>query len=78
MSNFSCIQCNKVEVSEEYTRCESCSTSHQQLVKQLDSRPKVIEKKVKEELFSIKRMRGGIECVDWISREDAINMGIKV
>ena len=73
-----CYKCNAVEVQEEFQFCPPCATSHQELAKQLDSRPRVIEKKVKEELFPIKRMRQGIECTDWISREDAFNMGIKV
>ena len=75
---FQCYKCNSAPVSEEFTRCSVCETSHQQLVKQLDSRPRTIEKKVKEELFPIKRMRGGIQCTDWIDREDAAAMGIKV
>ena len=75
---FQCYKCNAVEVQEEFQRCPPCETSHQQLVKQLDSRPRTIEKKVKEQLFPIIRMRGGIQCTDWIDREDAAAMGIKV
>ena len=75
---FTCYKCNSVPVSEEFERCPACETSHQQLAKQLDSRPKVVEKKVKEELFPIKVIRQGIKCTDWISREDANVMGIKV
>ena len=75
---YSCYKCNVSPVEEEFTRCPSCETSHQQLARQLDSRPKHIEKKVKEQLFPIKRMRQGIACTDWISREDAFNMGIQV
>ena len=75
---FNCYKCNSAPVSEEFTRCVSCETSHQQLVKQLDSRPRTIVKKIKEELFPIKKMRGGIQCTDWIDRNDAMAMGIKV
>ena len=73
-----CYKCGAQEVPEEFQRCPTCETSHQQLVKQLDSRPRTIEKKVKEQLFPIIRMRGGIQCTDWIDREDAAAMGIKV
>ena len=73
-----CYKCNINEVSEEFQFCPSCETSHQQLARQLDSKPKNKEKKVKEQLFPIKEMKQGIQVTTWISREDAYNMGIKV
>ena len=73
-----CYKCNINEVSEEFTRCPACEASHKELCAKLDAKPRVKEKKVREELFPIKRMRGGIQCTDWISREDAFNMGIKI
>ena len=73
-----CYKCGEKEVQEEFQRCPSCELSHQELVKKLDSKPKTIEKKVKEELFPIKEMKGGILVTTWISREDAANMGIKL
>lgn len=71
-----CYQCEVNEVPEEFDRCPSCKISHQELIKKLDSKPRVKEKKVKEELFPIKEMKGGIPVTTWISREDAANMGI--
>jgi len=66
------------EVAEEFTRCSTCEASHQELAKELNARPRVKEKKVKEELFPIKEVKGGIQVTTWISREDAFNMGIKL
>ena len=73
-----CYKCNSVQVAEEYQRCASCQKSHAELCAELDSRPRVKEKKVKEELFPIKEMKQGIQVTTWISREDAFNMGIKL
>ena len=75
---YSCFKCNSVPVAEEYSRCSSCEQSHKELCAQLDSRPRVKEKKVKEKLYPIKEVKGGIQITTWISREDARNMGIKL
>jgi len=66
------------EVAEEFTRCPPCEAKHQELVKELNARPRIKEKKVKEELFPIKEIKGGIEVTTWIDRTDAANMGIKL
>ena len=76
--SFACYKCNITEVSEEFQRCPSCEISHKELCKQLDAKPRVIEKKVKEELFPIKEMKGGIQVTTYIDRNDAAIMGIKV
>ena len=73
-----CYACNTNQVAEEFGRCPSCEASHKELCAKLDSKPKMKEKKVKEELFPIKEMKGGIQVTTWISREDAVNMGIKL
>ena len=73
-----CDSCKIEEVAEEFTRCPPCEVKHKELAKQLDARPRVKEKKIKEKLFPIKEMKGGIEITTWISREDAHNMGIKI
>ena len=73
-----CYKCNTESVQEEFQRCPSCEKDHQELCKMLDSKPRVKEKKVKEELFPIKEVKGGIPVTTWISREDAANMGINL
>ncbi len=73
-----CYKCNSVQVAEEYQRCPSCEKSHQELVRQLDARPRVKEKKVREKLYPIKEMKQGIQVTTWIDKSDAINMGIKL
>lgn len=75
---FNCYKCNFEEVVEEFTRCASCEKDHKALARELDSRPRTVEKKVREKLYPIKEMKGGIQITTWISREDAHNMGIKV
>ena len=75
---YTCFKCKVNEVPDEFQRCPPCEVSHKELCAKLDARPKVIEKKVKEELFPIKIMRGGIQCTDWIDRNDAIVMGIQL
>ena len=75
--SYSCYKCNKSEVAEEFERCPSCELSHKELCVKLDARPKVIEKKVKEELMGIKEIKQGINITTYISREDAANMGIQ-
>ena len=72
-----CYKCGKQEVSEEYARCEPCEISHKELCKELDARPKVIEKKVKEELMAIREVKQGINVTTFIDRNDAANMGIE-
>ena len=73
-----CYKCNSVPVEEEFARCPSCETTHQQLVKKLDSKPRVIEKKVKEQLFPIKEMKQGIQVTTWVDRETARINGMKI
>ena len=73
-----CYKCNINEVSEEFQRCPSCETTHQQLVKKLDSKPRIIEKKVKEELFPIKEMKQGIQVTTWVDIETARINGMKI
>ena len=73
-----CYKCGETEVQEEFQLCSPCEVSHQELAKKLDSRPKVIQKKVKEKLFPIKEMKGGVQVTTWLSREDAYNNGIKL
>ena len=68
----------KTPVSEEYARCTLCDAEHKKLCASLDAKPRVKEKKVKEELFAIKEVKQGIPITTWISREDARNMGIKL
>lgn len=75
---FQCYKCKQVSVPEEFTRCPSCETAHKALAQQLDSRPKVIEKKPKEKLYAIKQMKNGVLVTTYIDRNDAFNMGIKV
>ena len=74
----SCYKCSKEEVSEEYARCPSCEAEHKKLCAQLDARPKVHEKKVKEELFAFKEVKQGIEVTTWVDRETARINGIKL
>lgn len=76
--SYSCYKCNKIPVENEFDRCPDCEISHKELCAKLDARPKHIEKKVKEELFPIKEVKQGIQITTWISREDAMNMGIKL
>jgi len=73
-----CYKCNSEPVAEEYARCPDCETDHKKLAAELDARPKVHEKKVREDLFPIKEVKQGIEVTTYISREDAHNMGIKL
>ena len=73
-----CYSCKKEEVVEEFDRCPACAEKHKELCKRLDAKPRVKEKKVKEELFPIKEVKGGVQITTWISREDAHNMGIKI
>lgn len=73
-----CFKCNSVEVQEEFQRCPSCEVSHQELVKQLDSRPKIQEKKVKEKLYPVKEMKGGVQVTTWVDAETAQINGMKV
>ena len=75
---YHCDKCNQVEVAEEYTRCPSCEMAHQRLCAELDARPKNHIKPVREELFPIKEVKQGILVTTWISREDAMNMGIQL
>ena len=76
--SYSCYKCNTNQVSEEYQRCSDCEKTHQEFAKELDARPRTKVKKVKEELFPIKEIKGGIEVTTWIDRQDAANMGIKL
>lgn len=73
-----CFKCNSVGVQEEFQRCPSCEASHQDLIKKLDSQPKNKEKKIKEELFPIKEMKGGIQITTWVDRETARINGMKI
>lgn len=73
-----CYKCKKNTVSEEFTRCTPCEQSHKELCAQLDAQHRTKEKKVKEQLFPIKEVKGGIQVTTWISREDARNMGIQL
>ena len=73
-----CYKCNINEVSDEFQRCPPCEQQHKELCATLDARQRVKEKKVREELFPIKEIKGGIQITTWISREDAHNMGIKL
>lgn len=77
-----CYKCKKEPVIEEFTRCVLCEREHQELIKELvkalDSRPRVKEKKVKEKLYPIKEMKGGIPVTTWISKSDAAIIGIKI
>lgn len=73
-----CYKCNKNEVSEEFQYCPSCEVSHKELCAKLDSKPRVKEKKVKEKLYPIKEMKGGILVTTFIDRNDAAIMGIKL
>ena len=76
--SYSCYKCNSVEVNEEFSRCSSCEQTHKALCAELDARPKVITKKVKEELFPFVGMKQGIKVTTWISRADAMIMGLKL
>lgn len=73
-----CYRCNEKEVSEEFQRCDSCEVSHQELAKKLDSKPRVKEKKVREELFPVVEIKGGIKVTTWIDRNDAMAMGVEL
>lgn len=73
-----CYKCNSVEVQEEFKRCPACQTSHETLAKQLDAKPRVKEKKIKEELFPIVEMKQGIKVTTWVDRETARINGMKL
>ena len=73
-----CYKCGEQDVKDEFERCPACQISHQELCAKLDAKPRIIEKKVKEELFPIREVKQGIKITTWISREDAFNMGIKI
>lgn len=73
-----CYSCKKEEVAEEFDRCLSCKAEHQKLIQELNARPRVKEKKVREELFPIREVKGGIQVTTWIDRNDAHNMGINL
>lgn len=76
---FSCYKCNTNPVSEEFQRCSSCETEHKALCAKLDARPKPPKvEKPKEELFAVKSIRRGVEFTDWVSRQDALVLGIKL
>ena len=75
---YSCYKCNKVSVEEEFARCEHCEADHKKLCATLDAKPRIREKKVKEELFPIKEIKQGILVTTYIDRTDAKNMGIKL
>lgn len=74
----SCYSCNNVTVAEEYQRCADCKKTHEALAKELDARPKRVEKKPKEKLYPIKSMRNGIEFTTWYDKTDLQNLGIKI
>lgn len=76
--SYSCYNCNKVSVENEFERCISCEQNHKELCAKLDARPIVKKEKVREELFAIKSMRGGVEFTDLITRQDAAVLGIKL
>ena len=81
-----CTTCSIVPVNEEYTRCYDCNIKHQELVKKLDSRPKV-EKPPKEVLIPIVTKKkvtmpdGKIKEIDFTtfySREELKFWNIKI
>lgn len=74
----SCFSCNSAQVAEEYDRCSSCQESHNELIKKLDSKPRQVTEKFQEKLYPIKEIKQGVEVTTYISKEDAINMGIKL
>ena len=76
--SFSCFQCNKATVENEFERCPSCKLSHKELCAKLDAVPRKKVEKVREELFEIKSMRRGVEFTDIISRQDAMALGINL
>ena len=78
MENYSCVQCNKATVSEEYQRCPSCALTHAELCAKLDAAPRVKVEKVREEFFPVKSMKMGVEFTDWYTREEMIRYGIKI
>jgi predicted sulfurtransferase len=73
-----CFKCNEIEVPEEFLRCDTCEAEHKRMCAELDSKKAPIVKPVKETLYPIKEMKQGIEVTTWISKEDAMVMGIKV
>ena len=78
MENFSCVQCNKASVEDEFQRCHSCSLSHAELCAKLDAVPRIKREKVREELFAVKSMKGGVEFTDWYNRQEMAIFGIKL
>ena len=73
-----CYKCGVNPVNEEFQRCSSCEASHQELAKKLDSKPRVKEKKVKEQLFPIVQMKNGIKVTTWVDKETARINGMKI
>ena len=56
-----CIRCNKIEVSEEFTRCSQCEKTHQELCKELDAKIKPVKViKPVENVRVVKQMKDGI------------------
>ena len=76
--SYHCYKCNQIEVAEEFERCPSCEAAHKTLCAELDARPKVVVKRAREELFPFVEMKQGIKVTTYISREDAMIMGLKL
>ena len=76
--NFSCYNCNKVPVENEFERCADCNLSHKELCAKLDAIPRKKIEKVREELFPVKSMKGGVEFTDWYNRQEMAIFGIKL
>ena len=75
---MNCVQCEKIEVSEEFTRCSACETTHKKLCAELDARPKKQVEKVKEVLIPFKSVKQGIEVTTWMTKEEAQIWRLKI
>jgi len=73
-----CYKCEKTEVAEEFQRCSLCEATHKELCAKLDAQPKHYEPKVREQLYSWKEMKQGIEVTNYINRGEAEIMGIRL
>lgn len=72
-----CFECGAG--NPDYLRCELCETKHQQLVAELELRPKPpIKKKPKPKLIPIKKKMQGVMVTTWYEKEDLILMGIPI
>ena len=75
---FTCIKCRAKEATRELGRCKPCEVEHENLVRRLDSIPRQILERPKEEWVSKKEVKGGVTVTTYMTKQEAMLMGIRV